>query len=273
MLHALEQGKAWLTNMRNPDGSLGYTPGQAGRGEPTILATGAGLDAPMAWLGEGKLGWAGRLAPTALRLQPATRLLREREIARLLAQRSEIGAGTGDFDTSLAAWGWVPGTTGWTEPTAHALLALRTDGRQGAVRRREAVEFLLDRQGADGGWNYGNPRMLGKDLDSAPVATAWALLALLGLPEADRACTRGISWLEDSVGALPTVHSLALLTLAQAAAGLQSDTTATTLLGRQQPNGAWRGRVDLTALACLAIAASLGEPCPLLLPTHPGGRP
>ena len=273
MQHALEQGRAWLTSHRNPDGSLGYTPGQSGRGEPTLLAAAAGIEAPVAWLGEGKLGWAGRLAPTALRLQPATQKLRTREIARLLAQRSETGAGTGDFDTSLAAWGWVPGTAGWTEPTAHALLALRADGRQEDLRGREAVEFLLDRQGADGGWNYGNPRMLGKDLDSAPVATGWALLALLGLPEADQPCSHGITWLEDSVGALPTVHSLALLTLALAAADLESATTAITLAGRQQADGAWRGRADLTALACLAMAASLGEPCPLLLATHPGGRP
>lgn len=270
MLGAIAQAQAWLTTQRNPDGSWGYSPGQAGRGEPTLLAAATGLEAPLAWLQEGKLGWAGRLAPTTLRLQPDTQRLRDQELERLLAQRSETGAGTGDFDTSLATWGWVPGTAGWTEPTAHALLALRVGGQPDELRAREAVAFLLDRQGADGGWNYGNPRMLGQELDSAPVATGWALLALLGLAGTDEACGRGLAWLEANVVALPTVHSLALQGLAQAARGSDTTATITALASRQRPSGAWRGRCDLTALACLAIAGQAGEPCPLLLATHPG---
>jgi hypothetical protein len=123
------------------------------------------------------------------------------------------------------------------------------------------VLFLLDRQGADGGWNYGNPRMMGQALDSAPVATGWTLLALAGLQGAESSTERGLAWLEGWVAGLPTSHGLALLCLAQHALGRERQLAA--LLARQRPDGSWLGRCDLTAIACAAIAASAGEPCPL----------
>ena len=40
--------------------------------------------------------------------------------------------------------------------------------------------MLLDRRCRDGGWNYGNRRVLGADLPSYPETTALALMALDG---------------------------------------------------------------------------------------------
>jgi hypothetical protein len=259
---ALEAARAWLRTQRGADGGWSYRPGQASRPEPSVLVAAAGVEAPISWLEGRALGWAGRLVPTALRYQPGSELLRARELERLLAQRSRTGLAMEDFDASLPAWGWVEGTAGWTEPTAHALLALRTAGHHDDARAREAQAFLLDRQGADGGWNYGNPRVLGKDLDSAPVATGWTLLALTGL--ATEPCSRGLAWLEAFCAALPTTHSLAMLVLAEVALDRDPGSSARALLERQQPSGGFADRVDLTALAAAALAAAVGEPCPLL---------
>ncbi len=265
MRAALSRARAWLRAQRNADASYGYTPGAPGRPEPSILVAAAGLEAPLDWLEARELGWAGRLAPLLLRAQPGSEALRQRELTALRAQRSETGATTADFDASLPAWGWVPHTAGWTEPTAHALLALRAAGLHDDVRAAEAAAFLLDRQGIDGGWNYGNPRILGRELESAPVATGWALLALSGQPSASAARGRGLAWLEARCAGLPTAHSLALLALAQAQLGADPRATAATLALRARPDASLLGRIDLTALACAAWAATLGEPVPLLL--------
>lgn len=40
--------------------------------------------------------------------------------------------------------------------------------------------MIADRQCRDGGWNYGNRRVLGKDLESFPECTALALIGLCG---------------------------------------------------------------------------------------------
>lgn len=264
MQAALEAARAWLQGARGADGGWSYRPGQTSRPEPSILLAAAGLEPPLGWLEAHDLGWAGRLVPTILRDNPGAGPLRERELNRLLTRRSRTGMATADFDASLPAWGWVEGTAGWTEPTAHALLALRAAGRGDAPEATQATAFLLDRQGADGGWNYGNPRILGRDLDSAPVATGWTLLALAGLGGSSLASARGLAWLRSRCAELPTSHSLALLVLAERAHGDSDDATAQALRARQGPDGAWLGRADLTALACAALAAAGGAACPML---------
>ena len=88
------------------------------------------------------------------------------------------------YDVSLHGWGWVRGTAVWIEPTAYAILSLLRGGEQhDLVEQGRAL--IRDRQGADGGWNYGNPKVLGSELQSHALTTAWALLALpstFGLP-------------------------------------------------------------------------------------------
>ncbi|HLN00730.1 MAG TPA: hypothetical protein VK335_15690 [Bryobacteraceae bacterium] len=95
---------------------------------------------------------------------------------------------TVEFDAALSGWPWQAGTSSWVEPTAHALMALGRVSRLGehaGLEGRIAMghAMLLERRCRDGGWNYGNRRVLGADLPSQPETTALALMALDGHPE------------------------------------------------------------------------------------------
>jgi len=95
---------------------------------------------------------------------------------------------TVEFDAALSGWPWQPGTSSWVEPTAHALMALTRVARSGGLAGLEeriatGQAMLLNRRCRDGGWNYGNRRVLGTDLPSQPETTALALMALDGHPE------------------------------------------------------------------------------------------
>jgi len=90
-----------------------------------------------------------------------------------------------EFDPGFGGWPWDPDTSSWIEPTAHALIALkraRTHYRGSGLSERvaEGEHMLLERRCSDGGWNYGNRRVLRQDLPSYPETTALALLALDG---------------------------------------------------------------------------------------------
>lgn len=85
-------------------------------------------------------------------------------------------------DRTLQGWPWVEGTHSWIEPTAYAVLALRTCGRTSHPRVREAVRLLRDRVLPGGGWNYGNTRVMGNTLRPFPATTGIALAALAGEP-------------------------------------------------------------------------------------------
>jgi hypothetical protein len=95
-----------------------------------------------------------------------------------------------EFDPALNGWPWQAGASSWIEPTAHALMALRCALTHAsglhlndlAVASRIAIgeRMLLERRCRDGGWNYGNRRVLGADLPSYPETTAMALMALNG---------------------------------------------------------------------------------------------
>jgi hypothetical protein len=90
-----------------------------------------------------------------------------------------------EFDPSLSGWPWEVGASSWVEPTAHALMALRCAAKSVhrpdlAGRMALTERMLLDRRCRDGGWNFGNRRVLGEDLPSYPETTALALMALNG---------------------------------------------------------------------------------------------
>jgi hypothetical protein len=94
-----------------------------------------------------------------------------------------------DLDPDLTGWPWTEGTFSWVEPTAYALLALKRlrPGLPGALaedRIEQGERMIIDRVCLDGGWNYGNSRVLGEDLWSYPDTTALALLALQDVPGA-----------------------------------------------------------------------------------------
>ena len=83
-------------------------------------------------------------------------------------------------DPSIKGWPWVENTYSWVEPTALALLALRTTGFDKHSRAREAVNMLMNRQLPHGGWNYGNTIVYGRELYPQPGSTGIALSALAG---------------------------------------------------------------------------------------------
>ena len=94
-----------------------------------------------------------------------------------------------DHDTTLVGWSWVAQTHSWIEPTSYAVLALRAAGQADHARAREGVRLILDRALPDGGWNYGNRRVLTHVLRPFPATTGASLTALAGeprTPEIDR---------------------------------------------------------------------------------------
>ncbi len=112
----------WLHRSRNDDGSLGYLPRRAGRAEPTLLAVAAGLPPPLDWLDTLSTAWEWRLLPTVLAHVAEAGGLRDRALARLQVDQGLVSGLDPGFDAGIPAWGWVPGTAPWVEPTCHALL-------------------------------------------------------------------------------------------------------------------------------------------------------
>jgi hypothetical protein len=87
-------------------------------------------------------------------------------------------------------WPWFPGAAAWVIPTSLGILAFEralTRGENRGLRNRvnEGREFLAERMCADGGWNHGSNRALGRDGDSYPETTGIALAALRWSPQRD----------------------------------------------------------------------------------------
>lgn len=166
--------RAWklLSSWQLPDGS--WKPSE----KVGISSWGTSLCVTLAmarndWGGEARQGVAWLLGSSGA----------ESRWVNILA--AKIGLLTAEHDLSLKAWPWKPDTSGWVEPTAHALVALKrvstkwpSSELNGRVRMGEAE--LMEVRSRDGGWNYGSPAALGVDLPAYPETTA---LALLGLQE------------------------------------------------------------------------------------------
>ena len=227
---------ATLVRARNADGGWGFLPGKASRLEATCWAALA--------LHDGK---RSDLATNALRDWPTKDgLLLERRdgepnyafhgvgLLTLLACGVDHASGNATLaaalqgvqgrtaknyeilrqDNTLIAWSWVPNTMSWIEPTSWCLLALKkwrriSGSRLDEGRVDQAERFILDRTCSVGGWNHGNPHVLGKDLRPYVPTTAIALLAMQDkrtIPDVQRSLT----YLEGHALAERTASSLAL---------------------------------------------------------------
>ncbi|HUP01912.1 MAG TPA: prenyltransferase/squalene oxidase repeat-containing protein [Gemmatimonadota bacterium] len=174
---AVGRALPWLRARQRPDGAWALSaqvPGPSWTTPLAVLALGR-FESDRAralqgarWLLEHK----GRGYPWLSRL--FFRLFPEREVVEL--------------DPDLKGWPWMPDTFSWVEPTAYALMALKTlraelprDAAHTSIH--EGERMILDRMCPGGGWNYGNSRVLDEDLWPYPDTTALALIALKGRPE------------------------------------------------------------------------------------------
>ena len=143
------------------------------------------------------------------------------------------------LDGTLDGFGWARETFAWVEPTAIAMLAMATQPpthpASQALRRRLGIgaRLLLDRQAPDGGWNYGNKRVLGFDLPGYPDTTGWALLGLaaavragvIDAPLVFDARARAFAALARPESPMVSPLPAALAVLARSAFGLANDST------------------------------------------------
>ena len=128
--------------------------------------------------------WTTALAVLAWQQAPEFREAQARAVRFLLTTSGQHFAKSKDspvgHDTSIKGWPWIGGTHSWVMPTALAIAALRVAGQGDQQRVEEAKRLLLDRQLADGGWNYGNTTVFGQKLHPMPESTGAALSALAG---------------------------------------------------------------------------------------------
>jgi hypothetical protein len=103
-------------------------------------------------------------------------------IATLLVRFSLVHK-TVELDPYLRGWSWTAGAFSWVEPTSYSLMMLKklkpslveTNCEE---RIRQGEMLIYDRMCENGGWNYGNSRVLGEALWPYPDVTAVALIAL-----------------------------------------------------------------------------------------------
>ncbi len=258
----LDAARAWLEGSRAPGGAWGYRRGGGFSAEASLLAAATGAALSPDALDGRDLGWGTLMVPACLRAHAEAGGLRDRAIAATLAWAPGVVPETaGDFDGTLRGWSWVEYTFSWVEPTLWAVLSLRGAGRGDHPRCVEGLAVLADRQGADGGWNAGNPSILGQDLPSYGYLTG---LVLLALPRGHASVPGALAFLE-AAEARPSVYGLAATVLGRLAHGADLRGADAALAARQGEAGDFAGRVDRTALAVLALAAAAGEPAPLLL--------
>jgi len=103
-------------------------------------------------------------------------------LATLLVRLSLVKKMT-ELDPYLIGWSWTAGAFSWVEPTSYSLMALKKLKRSLAgtncdERIRQGEMLIYDRMCENGGWNYGNSKVLGEALWPYPDVTAVALIAL-----------------------------------------------------------------------------------------------
>lgn len=159
-------------------------------------------------------------------------------------------------DNSLYGWNWTPGTASWVEPTAHALIFLRSLPQEflpskAPKRRQVAQRMLFDRMCPGGGWNSGNPLVYGVPGVPRVGTTAWALLALREQSERPEVQT-SLSWLESTYGSIRGAASLALAHRCLVAYGRGPGPLASAL-GKLYSHNRFFGSVLTMAWALLAL--------------------
>jgi Squalene-hopene cyclase C-terminal domain/Prenyltransferase and squalene oxidase repeat len=281
----------YLLFTQNADGGWPYAAGQASTVEPTCAVLmalrdetgGAASEARargLAWLRQaqhGDGGWGFSAADAESGWQTAWALLAlEHEgegdgararganwllgtiLPELTAQELKEAREKLSIDGGLYGWPWRRGEASWVEPTALSMLALITVPQTATIQARldMATRYLVDRRCGEGGWNFGNPVMLGAALPPRAYPTAWALLSLAGSARAairtgDAQALRND--MDRDGGALALAWGL----LALRALGEDDTGAAGRLAGQQSPDGGWNGNPYHTAVALMAQRGNL----------------
>jgi squalene cyclase len=170
---SFHRGVGFLSSIARPDGGWSPQPGVEESTWVTALAVLLPEDAVTEQQRRTAIGWlktrSGRESGWRYRLQQ-----------RLVGNKDDFPEG----------WPWFPGAAAWVIPTSLGILAfekaLRRDKSAGELQERIEAgrKFLLEHMCADGGWNHGSNRALGRDGDSYPETTGIALLALNGVASA-----------------------------------------------------------------------------------------
>lgn len=163
------------------------------------------------------------------------------------------------LDGDLIGWPWISDTFSWVQPTSYATLALKLSDLKSHKRVKDAEALLFDRMCVQGGWNFGNPIILGRQIDPEPADTAIAMIALQGVHEAAEAIEIGLSYLEDTLPRENSTLSLALSILCMGVFDRSVDQFVELLIARQDPDGSWGGMPWWTALGVLALQSAAGE--------------
>ena len=278
-----------LLAARNADGGWGYFAGKASRVEPTCwallaLASRGTHDTGQveahdarAWLlgcqradgllvdaatGSLNLAFNG-LAAIALSddTDSQSHAAADRIPGGLLGHRG-VKAEQADIlrqDNQLQGWPWIDNTFSWVEPTAWCVLALKKTARLGAAaagreRVAEAERLLIDRTCQNGGWNYGNSNVFGKNLWPYVPTTAVGLLAMQD-KRGEQAVIRSIGYLQGHQTTEVSGMALSLTTICLSVLGLPI-AEAETLLARDVTRVVELGNLVTIALSLYALTIS-----------------
>lgn len=155
------------------------------------------------------------------------------------------------IDSTLRGWGWQRGDASWVHPTALAILALVAAGQADHSRTHAGVQYLLDRACPDGGWNIGNPWMLGKKIPATIQDTSVALLALrsVGVTEDEGRRTKALHYLRDALTRAQTSAELVWGIYALKSWKVEMSDALQRLNAMQRTDGSWDGNPFITAIA------------------------
>lgn len=259
-----EKAAALLADLRTEDGGFAPAPGGESEPEPTALAALALDDAPARqWLADHQQDdGAFLVGPKAIRNDTATALaaiaadgpVRDRALDYLANHPAQPIGFDERFphDESTRGWGWTSRTFGWVEPTARAVMALKLH-RPDAAEIADGIAVLADRECSGGGWNYGNPEVLGRSLEPFLQTTAVGLIAVQNAPAdlRDRAVAVVESLWPNEQGGLGWAMAVTGLRLARRNASRFADELATLVDETELRN-------DAVALAWAVLALGDG---------------
>jgi squalene cyclase len=286
-LNAMTSASDFLERAQNRDGGWGYRVGGMSYVEPTAAALIALRSAKVAlpslaeraldWLlsfqhpdggwGIGAVdsesGWMTSWAVLALASLPDALHATRRGVDWLLDAAGIALVDPGQramlhdllrIDSSLRGWPWRVGDAAWVHPTALAILALVAAGQGRDRRVQEGVKFLVDRAVTSGGWNVGDPQMIGQSLLPTIQETAIALLALhaAGQNSESDCVASGIRFLRTGCERATSGADLAWGTLALRRLIVPVAGVSERLAARQAEDGSWQHNPFITSIALMA---------------------